>query len=681
MSWEALIMQSKISYFNGTLFRKNLMRFWPLWGGASLAGALVPIAMLMEILRSSRYGDIATPEMTALFYAVLTKGVPIISLLYAILCALAVWHYLYNARSVSMYHSLPILRQGLFVTNFLSGMTMMLIPYLVVGLLTLVTSIVGGFLDLPGLALTALGVIGLSFFYFSTATLVAFITGNPFALAGLYFIFHFLAATLEWLLSVIMAGFYYGVEHAYSGFVEWLSPTIYLTINLNAETSSHYETFTVSTGKTYEEMVIDAAHIVNGHLILLYALAGVGLTALAWLLYKNRRSESAGDVIAVGWMKPVFRYGVSVCMALCGGLGLYYVLFDNFYSDLSGSNFAFLPMAFCMAFAGLLGFYIASMLLAKSLHVFRTTWKGAIAAVVAAAALCGLAAADPIGLERWVPALDEIESISFVQNRFPINVPSCSGNVREPETLQAFLDLHETILAEYRGPRPEQSDEEYSSLRLVYCLKNGRTVIRDYRFTYKIDDIQTDGSAIQKLAEIVTLPEVQLDNIFYDRDNDRQITGGTISGLYDPKTGESKDCTLSENEAKTLEAAILRDINAGHFGQSLYLPVEEHEKAAYTGRIMLYYIYNVQYADGSTSYRNSSNSLSISTYCTETLQALRELGVISENQQLLTQAELNNLFTVPADEAFDGDGDYIDPYSAPYFYDGTTIIPEAQEAF
>ena len=31
MSWEVRTMQSKTSYFNATLFRKNLTRFWPLW--------------------------------------------------------------------------------------------------------------------------------------------------------------------------------------------------------------------------------------------------------------------------------------------------------------------------------------------------------------------------------------------------------------------------------------------------------------------------------------------------------------------------------------------------------------------------------------------------------------------------------------------------------------------------
>ena len=81
-------MQLKTSYFNGTLFRKNLMRFWPLWGGASLAGALAPLAMLMEIVR---YGpkSIPTPEMTAAFYSVLAWAVPVVSLIYAVLCALA----------------------------------------------------------------------------------------------------------------------------------------------------------------------------------------------------------------------------------------------------------------------------------------------------------------------------------------------------------------------------------------------------------------------------------------------------------------------------------------------------------------------------------------------------------------------------------------------------------------
>lgn len=45
-------MQSKTSYFNPTQFKKNLTRFWPLWGGASLLGVLAPLALLVEMIQA-----------------------------------------------------------------------------------------------------------------------------------------------------------------------------------------------------------------------------------------------------------------------------------------------------------------------------------------------------------------------------------------------------------------------------------------------------------------------------------------------------------------------------------------------------------------------------------------------------------------------------------------------------
>ena len=66
-------------------------------------------------------------------YATDVYAVPAVTAGYAILCAMAVWGYLYNSRSVGLMHTLPVDRTGLFVTNTLSGLAMMLIPYAVVG--------------------------------------------------------------------------------------------------------------------------------------------------------------------------------------------------------------------------------------------------------------------------------------------------------------------------------------------------------------------------------------------------------------------------------------------------------------------------------------------------------------------------------------------------------------------
>ena len=50
-------MQSRTLCFNGTLFRKNLSRFWPLWGLASFVGALFPLALFLPLVREHTRGD------------------------------------------------------------------------------------------------------------------------------------------------------------------------------------------------------------------------------------------------------------------------------------------------------------------------------------------------------------------------------------------------------------------------------------------------------------------------------------------------------------------------------------------------------------------------------------------------------------------------------------------------
>ena len=126
MSWEVRTMQSKTSYFNATLFRKNLTRFWPLWGLASFVGALFPLAVLLDMVHRG-WNVLSAPDFTGMYYDAVS-AVPVINLVYAALCAMAVWSYLYNARSVGLMHTLPIRREGLFLTNFLSGLSMTLSP-------------------------------------------------------------------------------------------------------------------------------------------------------------------------------------------------------------------------------------------------------------------------------------------------------------------------------------------------------------------------------------------------------------------------------------------------------------------------------------------------------------------------------------------------------------------------
>ncbi|MFQ7453042.1 MAG: hypothetical protein ACLRNQ_18425 [Flavonifractor plautii] len=58
----------------------------------------------------------------------------------------------------------------------------------------------------------------------------------------------------------------------------------------------------------------------------LYALIGLVLAGLALAAYRRRHLESAGDVVSVRWVRPVFKYGVAFCTAVTLSTVFYYVL-------------------------------------------------------------------------------------------------------------------------------------------------------------------------------------------------------------------------------------------------------------------------------------------------------------------------------------------------------------------
>lgn len=666
-------MRSKTSYFNPTLFKKNLTRFWPLWGGASAVGALAPLYLLLLLLEEGFRSHAAQGlEVTRVYYEVLSCGVPIVSLIYAALCALAVWGWLYNARSVGLYHALPITRKGLFATSFLSGLAMMLIPYAVTGGLAVLLSLAAGVFEPVGVLVTVLGVLGNTFFYFAAATAVVFVTGNPFAFAAFYFLFQFLGFLAEWLLTILANLFYFGVDESYRGAVSFLSPTIHLVEHVRA--TGQYEQ-TVTAGGWIETGELLWVKLTGGWIIGAYALVGAALLACAWALYRRRRSESAGDVVAVGWMKPIFRYGAALCAAVSGGALLYCIFCRDFFQKGECANPV--PMAVCMAAAGIVGYYIASMLLAKSLSVFRGSLKGAAGTAIAAVAICCVIAADPFGVETWVPGIADVSSVT-------VNFHSGYGRgagatVEDPVAKQKILDaaILVTEKADALDCYRESDDDTFIQFYVTYRFPEGRPVYRYYRFP-----LSADEGITKMLARLASDPDIQERNIFgrvtpgeNSSVTSSRLTGGYLQGLYSPGNQETVDLNLTPQQAQAVEEAIRRDIRAGHFGKTLYLPAyEEYASVAYTGSLQLYYV--LTRSDERSENYNYSDTISIglSVYCTETLQALKDLGVLNQEYKLLTQAEedaLNN-----EEKGLPYEGDY-DPYS----YNSTSAVVYPGDAY
>ena len=671
-------MRSKTSCFNGTLFRKNLSRYWPLWGLASFGGAMFPLAMLLELLHNG-FRFWSPLETRQAYYTVLSYGVPVISIVYAILCAMAVWSYLYNARSVGMMHTLPIRREGLFVTNVLSGLTMMAIPYTVTGVLTVLVTMLSGGFEPMGVLVTVLGVMGESLFFFGLATFCAFIVGNVFMLPALYGLLNFIAVLTDFMVNLLAQGFCFGLNSSYSGTVEWLSPVVYLMQKISP--NSTYETQWVTDrlgGQRYERDVLTSVTLENGWLIAAYAAAGAALLGLAWLLYRRRRSESAGDVVAVGWMKPVFRYGLAVFSAILGGRLLYALFWESFQN---GLYFTVLPMILCMIVGGAVGYYAASMLLAKTLRVFRSTWKGMLAVALGCIALCAAMKLDVFGVVRRVPAADSVKQVNLytADSNYYLTPGQDDALIEKVRALhQAIINDKDYALTAASAASEACTDREvlyaYTTVRFTYTLNSGLKVERQYDLYLTRDRMAQDGTYDNLLDRLINSPEMRQKRIRW-QDAGFQMDSAWIT----TRTG---DTDLNSREVETILSAVARDAENGNWGVYDWFDSQD-DADHYDMTVHIHY----QMAN----HRYDSIDISVREGMAETIQALKELGLITDEDLVLNRDaypwqysndgweeydQFYNEFGMPPEEYYNRYGSY----PAGWFGTGTEIDPAVDDS-
>ena len=117
-----------------------MARFWPLWALYGLFWMFaIPLNLMNRYFNYLRWtGGTGTPQDLLLDLAqsipeYLAPGVWLAALM-GLLCAMACFGYLYNNRSACMMHALPMRRETLFVTQYLAGLSFLLLPVAAVAL-------------------------------------------------------------------------------------------------------------------------------------------------------------------------------------------------------------------------------------------------------------------------------------------------------------------------------------------------------------------------------------------------------------------------------------------------------------------------------------------------------------------------------------------------------------------
>lgn len=599
MSWEVQTMKSKISFFNAGLFKSTLRRFWPLWT-IHFAGWLLflPVLTLMNNLGPNKSTDFIFAICESAVFAS-----SVVAFIMAILAAMAVFSFMYNSRSTGLIASLPVRREAIFCSTWLGGVFVIVGSNLVIALLTFLFSL--GATTSAALAFKAvciwLGVYSMQFIlFFGIASLTAVMTGSIAVLPILYIIFNFLAVGMESIIRLDFSCLIWGMSNgSFDCVLDFLSPLVYMVGSFvpDVEYNTPYVADTLGSLLDRECVAVTYSHWLP---TVIYCLVGLIFSAAALMVFRKRRMESAGDVVAVRCMHPVFKYGVTVCSALCGGLLLYTVLFALFESR-SASVFIMILSMIIFAFIGYFG---AKMLLEKSFHVFRGSWVGFIVVCCLCAVFTLCCDLDVCGIGAYVPKEGSIKSITVYQR----------GPVEDPAIIENYRQLHEKIVSYKDEYEHIVYSDDTESIMFEYELKNGRTVSREY--TLPMDD-----ENVERYYELANTPSLLLERFSPSIPADEEHCSQAI--LY---IGDNQIIDLTPAQAIDFyRNALLPDIKAGHKVIS----------RTYDDIIATMYITFEQEIDNSRYYDSQDIVVEITTDCTECISWIKaNLGIdIEEDTQ------------------------------------------------
>jgi ABC-2 type transport system permease protein len=442
---------------------------------------------------------------------------------------------------------------------------------------------------------------------------------------------NFLYVGLRKLFDMLVIMVCYGVtEYSSLGKSGFLSPLYYLTTQVKVSTIySDAGMYTDGSGN-YGTTVASGIAISGLGLVAIYAVIGVVLVAVAYLLYQRRKIEAAGDLITIGIVKPIFRWGVAIC---CGfGAAMIVVAILREY-DLAQSTAALYP---AVVVFGAIFFFLAQMLLDKSFHVFQKPFlrECAVMVVVLVAAL-GVIDADLFGIESYVPDYDNIEA-AFVYMDYPLQIAD--------EDMEEFLALHREVIThcdEFSRLSHEPSGYYYTTF--CYYLKNGSKVTRQYAIPLAED--VADGSIAGAILSWETDPSNVKKNLLGTYWEENEYLSMSIDLVNDE--GDSYDRFFSDEEMARMLDAVMQDIEDGNFACT-YLEREQEASESYYNSIRYTYqnpyYYNDQWyyyddyfesmqENDTAVMRNdstSTNYISFSPSCTHIIETLEDMGISAD---------------------------------------------------
>lgn len=443
-------MPSKTSWFNKEVFIQDFRSVG--WIGLLSLIALffiIPVRLLFEFTNKQiNTQDYFISNLDDLFLV----NLPLQIMLYyviPVLLSIFLFRYLQVKQQADMVHSFPIKRERLFFHRIFNGLFLLYTPIWIntlIVLLLIQTLRIQDYISY-GQVIEWLGTVmlfeGLMFF---AGVLIAMLTGISAVQGILTYIFLFFPLGFSMLAVLNAKQIFHGFPANYflKEDVIYFSPLSRMLM-----------------------LIEEPFHLIEA---IIYILLSIAFCFLSLWLYKKRNIEAASQAIAFPQLKPIFKYGVTFCFMLLGGL--YFVEFEE-----TASSFW---IYFGYVSFSLIGYLIAEMILQNSWRVFSSLKGYAVYGIVMSLLLV-LFYFDLTGYEKKQPPLSEIESVYYGPyfnpdylddpKQYEVNV------YKDPKNIETIYEIHQQLSS---AKQQISNSYGYERVNIIYELKNGDQMIREY---------------------------------------------------------------------------------------------------------------------------------------------------------------------------------------------------------
>lgn len=567
MRWEAWTMASKTSLLSRTVFLGHIKRFVPLWVlYTAVLTIWLPIGLSLRFQSMER--PTAQDLYTVVYMHVSLKSFIFVTAVFAIICAVCLFSYLYKSSSANMMHAFPLRRSTLFVSSYLAGLFMMLVPTAVALLLMFLVCASHQVIWVSLMSQLAIGVLFSSLFFFSLASLCCMISGTIFAAVAFYGICQLAWSAVYTLVMIFVVNFTYGMEQLSTpvlmlgGNVGFLSPLPYLLGHVGLFAQN------IDLAGGFNPATIDArTHIEGFQCLTAFFIAGFVVTALAWWIYSKRRIESAGDMVAF----PVLKLPVRWLAAFIGGMGSTFVMAA--LRGVAGSRQDLAVFVGYYALFALICFFVTEMILNKTVRIFTRS------RAVEALAMCALSSVllvglglDLAGFSTTIPQTKDVSTLNL--QVCDTDYAAQAGLGKDSDRLmQQTIDLHQTIVENRDELKAEverissSSDATTVYVRFAYQLKDGRSLTRSYVIPVSEQTVRDPHSAASKLLNIYSDSDFFLNALLGYDHADFEWVGAVFAPSY--KGGDSgESISIDKNKAKAMGEKLISYIQSKSWKES-----------------------------------------------------------------------------------------------------------------